>query len=155
MTLIIFISIVGCLLTAFGIREQKKKFSDRQFAKAKVIGYKTPHAVSSRPCMSLLASSIYSAAQIFNPVVEFKNKNGCTHSAPLHITVDKFSIAKSYPEFEIGGELTVSFFGDSPRECFLENHPLHQTVLRTSMLLWAGIALLATTVLLTVYYISI
>ncbi len=155
MPLIIFVFIVGCLLTAFGIREQKTKFSDRQFAKAKVIGYRKPSAVSAKPGMSALISAAYSAVQIVNPVMEFKNKNGCTHSAPLHITIDKFSIAKNYPEFEVGSEVIVSFFGDSPKECFLENHPLHQTVLRTSVLLLAGIALLAAAILLTVYYISI
>lgn len=155
MPLIIFIFTAGCLLVAFGIRELKTKFSDRQFAKAKVIGYRKPPIVSARLGTSILISAAYSTAQIVNPVVEFKNKNGCTHSAPLHITVDKFSIAKSYPEFEVGGEVMVSFFGDSPRECFLENHPLQQNVLRTSVFLLAGIALLATTVLLTVYYISI
>lgn len=146
---IIIFFVIGLIMTLFGIWEQKTRYSDRQFATGKVVAHK---AVKSHENIVVVAAN--ATLDIVTPVVEFTNSSGCVKTAPLHLDISKMMFEK-FPEFDIGGELTISFFGDSPRECFLENHPMSQTVIKTSACLIFGIALLAVSVLLTAYYISI
>ncbi len=149
MPVIIVFFVFGLITTAFGIWEQKTRYSDRQFATGTVVAHR-----AAKNHGNIVALAANAALDIVTPVVEFTNSSGCVRTAPLHLNISKMMFEK-FPEFDIGGELAISFFGDSPRECFLENHPMSQTVMKTSACLIIGIALLAVSVLLTAYYISI
>lgn len=149
MPVIIIFFVIGLITTLFGIWEQKTRYSDQQFAKGTVVAHK---AAKNNGNIVLVTAN--AALGTVNPVVEFTNSSGCVKTAPLHLDIIKPMLEK-FPEFGIGGELTISFFGDSPKECFLENHPMSQTVMKISAFLLIGIALLVVTALLTAYYISI
>lgn len=149
MPVILIFFVIGLITTLFGIWKQKTSYSDRQFATGTIVAHK---AVKNHGNIVIAATT--ATLGVVTPVVEFTNSSGCVKTAPLHLDVSKMMFEK-FPEFDIGGELTISFFGDSPKECFLENHPMSQTVIKTSACLIVGIALLAVSVLLTAYYISI
>lgn len=149
MPVIIIFFVIGLITALFGIWEQKTRYSDQQFATGTVVAHK---AARNNGNIVLVAAN--AALDIVTPVVEFTNSSGCVKTAPLHLNISKMMFEK-FPEFDIGGELTISFFGDSPRECFLQNHPMSQTVMKTSACLLIGIALLVVSALLTAYYISI
>lgn len=146
MPLILIVLLIGCEFTAYGIWENKTKYSDMQFSNSRVVEHQFPKSIGY---MVLLNH----ACGMVTPVVEFKNKKGTVITAPLSSSIPKISL-KDNPEFDIGGELSVSFFGNNPKECYIENHCMKQTVIKTSTCLFGGIILILFAVIMTVFYIS-
>lgn len=138
---------MGCAFTAYGIWENKTKYSNRQFSTGRVVEH---HFPKSTGYMVILNH----AYGMVTPVVEFKNKKGTVITAPLNSSISKMYL-KDNLEFDIGGKLTVSFFGDTPKECYLENHCMKQTVIKTSISLFGGIILILFAVVMTIFYISV
>lgn len=149
MPVIIIFFVIGLITTIFGLWEQKTRYSDKQFAYGTVVAHK-----SLKDNGNILTLTVHYVLDFVVPIVEFKNSYGCVQTAPLHLKISRMLFAQ-YPEFDIGGTVSVSFFGDSPRECYLENHCMSQTVIKLSVCFVIGIALLVVAVLLTAYYISI
>lgn len=132
---------------AYGIWENKTKYSNRQFSTGRVIEHQFPKSTGYMIILNCVFGMV-------TPVVEFKNKKGNVIAAPVNSSIPKKSL-KDNPEFDIGGELTVSFFSDNPKECYLENHQMKQTVIKTSISLFGGIILILFAVIMTVFYISV
>lgn len=144
---IFIVLLMGCVFMTYGIWENKTKYSDRQFSTGRVIEHQFPKSIGYMIILN-------HACGMVTPVVEFKNKKGTVITAPVNSSIPKISL-KDNPEFDIGGELTVSFFGDNPKECYLENHHMKQTVIKTSISLFGGIILILFAVIMTVFYISV
>ncbi|MBD5159137.1 MAG: hypothetical protein HDT23_02685 [Ruminococcus sp.] len=144
---IFVVFLMGCVFTAYGIWENKTKYSDRQFSTGRVIEHRFPKSIGYMVIVNRACGMII-------PVVELTNKNGKVITIPLNTGIPKMYL-KDYPEFDIGGKLAVSFFGDNPKECYLENHCMKQTVVKTSMCLFGGIILIMFAVVMILFYISV
>ncbi len=130
------IALCAVAFIAYGIWEHKKVYSNKQFCEAEVVGYERYSGTG-------LALKVTSAAiGMVNPVVAVTLSDGTTKNVKLYTPVMP-EIIKQRPEFEIGGRLDVTFFGDSPKEAYLVNHPMAQTVLKFSAPLVIGISLAA------------
>lgn len=144
---IFIVLLMGCVFMAYGIWENKTKYSNRQFSTGRVIGHQFPKSIGYMIILNYVCGMI-------TPVVEFKNKKGNVITAPVNLSIPKKSL-KDNPEFDIDGKLTVSFFGDNPKECYIENHHMKQTVIKTSISLFGGIILILFAVIMTVFHISV
>lgn len=141
MMLLILLCAVACI--AYGIWEHKNRYSKQQFCEAKVVGYKTPNkGTLIRIASSALLGIVY-------PVVRVTMPDGTTQDVTLHTQIMTETL-NVFPEFEIGGRVDVTFFGDSPQEAYLINHPMAETVVKFSVPLVIGVVLAAVEVIIVV-----
>ena len=127
--------VAGVGLLVFGIREQKTRYGSRNFTEGEVVGHQTARAHGG-----LMNQALYSAAGIVNPLVSITLPDGVTKVVPLYAQIPKNAFNK-YPELDLGGRVSVEYFGDDPREAFLVGHPLASKPLQVSTPLLAGIGL--------------
>ena len=126
--------VAGVGLLAYGIREQKTRYGSRNFTEGEVVGHQTARA------HGLMYQALYSAVGIVNPLVSITLPDGVTKVVPLYAQIPKDAFNK-YPELDLGGRVSVEYFGDDPREAFLVGHPLASKPLQVSTPLLAGIGL--------------
>ena len=139
---VFFLIGAGCLV--YGIREQKEHFGEQQFGEGTV--------VSHQPVRSggLMMSAVNAAGKIVNPVVRIDMPNGKYCVVPLHEQVSSAALLTKFPELDIGGRVSVTYFGFNPKEAFLTNHKLAQKPVRMTTPLLIGIFFLLAAVGLTV-----
>ncbi len=137
MEVLVLIALCAVAFIAYGIWEHKRVYSNKQFCEAEVVGYERYNAGGN---LALTAAA--AAASMVHPIVAVTLSDGTTKNVKLYTPVLP-ELIKQRPEFEIGGRLDVTFFGDSPQEAYLVNHPMAQTVLKFSAPLVIGISLAA------------
>ena len=126
--------VAGVGLLVFGIREQKTRYGSRNLTEGEVVGHQTARA------HGLMYQAVNAAAGIVNPLVSITLASGVTKVVPLYTQIPKNAFNK-YPELDLGGRVSVEYFGDDPREAFLVGHPLASKPLQVSTPLLAGIGL--------------
>ena len=127
----------GLALTAYGIWEQIHVYRVRHTVRATIVSYKYKGSSNA----VVLAANAVSGSK--HPVVSFtREDDGETCLLPLHDSVPYGLDRRSFPELQIGGEVSVMYFGDKPKEGFLTDHPLAQKPLACSTLLLIGLALM-------------
>ena len=133
---LVLMFLAGAALTAFGIWEQKNVYADQHFTTARVIGY--------QPCTStnLMLLAANAAAGMQNPIVNVTLDSGEVRQLKVHTPVPYNTTGKDYPELRIGGEISVTYFGQNPKEAFLIDHPLEDKPMKTSPMLIVGIVLM-------------
>ena len=133
---LVLMFLAGAALTAFGIWEQKNVYADQHFTTARVIGY--------QPCTStnLMLLAANAAAGMQNPIVNVTLDSGEVRQLKVHTPVPYNTTGKDYPELRIGGEISVTYFGQNPKEAFLIDHPLEDKPMKTSPVLIVGIVLM-------------
>ena len=134
---LVILFLAGAGLTAYGIWEQKHVYSDQNFAAAKVVGY-VPYHGGGR--YGRAAGRI---ANMQHPVVSVTLDSGELRQLKIHTPI-AYGAEKNFPELRIGGEISVTYFGQNPKEAFLTDHPLEEKPVKTSTFLMLGIALIAT-----------
>lgn len=128
---------VGLALTVYGIWEQIHVYRERHTVRATIVSYKFD---SSSNAVVLIANA---ASGSKHPVVSFtRESDGETCLLPLHDSVPYGFDRGSFPELQIGGEVSVIYFGDKPKEGFLTDHVLAQKPLACSSMLLIGPALM-------------
>ena len=153
MILIVMVLISGLVVTAVGIWQMKYYFSQSHEQEVMITG-SVPYNNKVRGLPGLAAEAVSSAIGMRNPVVDVTLDDGSVKSVPLNTVITDQTI-KQYPELDYGGYVTVQFFGRNPKIAYLTNHRLAQTVMKVSMPLLIGIALLVLSVILLIYYCSI
>ncbi len=137
---LILLFLAGVGLTAYGIWEQKTVYSDQNFAVGRVVGYQ--NARSSGPARVMQA-----VADARHPIVLVTMESGEQRQIKLHDQIIYGAgIGQKFPELQIGGEISVTYFGQNPKEAFLTDHPLAQTPVKTSTFLMIGLALIGTVI---------
>lgn len=134
MFLMIVIALFAVACIAYGIWEHKNVYSKKQFCEAKVVGYQ------STTERTLFMQAVAAVSGFVHPVVNVTLSDGSTQDVKLYTKVLP-EIIKQFPEFAVGGRVDVTFFGDSPKEVYLVNHPMAETVVKFSVPLVIGIAL--------------
>ncbi|MCQ2407033.1 MAG: hypothetical protein MJ065_00695 [Oscillospiraceae bacterium] len=124
----------GVGLLVYGIREQKTRYGSRNFTEGEVVGHQTARA------FGLMYQAVYAAAGVVNPLVSITLPNGVTKVVPLHMQIPRSAFSK-FPELDLGGRVSVQYFGDDPREAFLTDHPFANKPFQVSTPLLAGIGL--------------
>lgn len=132
--ILIVLFAVGCI--AYGIWEHKNVYSKKQFCEAEVVGYQS---VSGG---TLFTMAVAAVTGYVHPVVRLTLSDDSMLDVKLHTKVLP-EIIKQFPEFAVGGRVNVTFFGDTPREAYLVNHQMAETVMKFSVPLVVGIALAA------------
>lgn len=145
--LFVFLFIGGAAALAFGIWEQKTKFGEQHFDEAEVVGHQNARTVG-------LAGNLANAAVgVVNPLVKLTFPDGITRTVRLHTQIPRSAFSK-FPELDLGGRVSVTYFGSTPNEVFLTGHPLGSKPVRTSTALIIGCAVLATAVLLLIFWFA-
>ena len=134
----------GCI--AYGVYQKKTYFDHPHYQTVSVVGYEK-YQSNARGLQGLAFDTISSAAGMKNPAVDITLDNGAIKTVKLNTVVSDPIITK-YPEFDIGGQVDVQFFGNDPKIAYLTNHPMAQRVVKTSAAMLIGIALLALAALL-------
>jgi hypothetical protein len=137
----------GVGLTAYGVWEQKHVYGDQHFARARVVGRKLKTSTNGFVMLSNLAM------QMEQPVVSVTLDSGEIRQLLIHTAVSYSSLGSidSYPELRVGGEVSVTYFGENPKEAFLVDHPLAQAPMKCSALLLVGLALIGTVIVVGVF----
>jgi len=132
---LVLMFLAGAGLIAYGIWEQKNVYADQHFTTARVIGY--------QPCTStnLMFLAANAAAGMQNPIVNVTLDSGEVRQLKVHTPVPYNMTGKDYPELRIGGEISVTYFGQNPKEAFLIDHPLEERPVKTSTFLMLGLVL--------------
>jgi hypothetical protein len=131
--------LIGAGLLGFGIYQNKTYYGDQHFSEAEVVGYERYEG--GRGLQGAAFTAIGSLAGAVYPIVDIRLPSGALRSVKLNTLITNPVIAQ-HPEFQIGGKVSVTYFGTDPRTVYLTNHPLAQTVMKTSAFLLVGIALL-------------
>ena len=147
------ILLCGIILIAVGIFQMKYYYGCPHTQIVKIIG-SVPYRNNTRGLSGLAIGAISSAAGMRHPVAEITLDDGSVMSVPLNTVVTDQLIIQ-YPELDSGGEVLVQFFGDHPKVAYLTNHKLAQTVMKVSLPLLIGIALVVLSVILLIFYFSI
>lgn len=146
--LFIFLFLGGGAAIAFGIWEQKTKFADQHFEEAEVVG----HQAARTP--GLTGAVISAAAGMVSPVVRLTLPDGTVKSVRLHNEVSRALFSK-FPELDVGGTVSVTYFGSNPREAFLTGHPLASKPMKVSTALILGAAAVGLAVVLLIFWLTI
>jgi len=136
---LILLFLAGVGLTAYGIWEQKHVYGDQYFAVGRVVGYQAYRPSNS---YAKLGSKLVNAQY---PIVSVTLESGELRQLRLHSPV-AYGAGGDFPELRIGGEISVTYFGQNPKEAFLTDHPLAQTPVKTSTFLMIGLALIGTVI---------
>jgi len=148
-SLFFFVFLIGAGLIGFGIWDQKRRFGSQQFTEGEIVGYQSAVNRSA----SLMGAALNAAAGMVSPVAKVTLASGEVQQIRLHTQLPKLTIDK-FPDLQIGGKVSLIYFGDHPREVFLVGHPLAQKPLRVSPALLIGIPVLIVGVILTVVYFT-
>ena len=143
---LILLFLAGVGLTAYGIWEQKHVYGDQYFAVGRVVGYQAYRPSNS---YAKLGSKLVNAQY---PIVSVTLESGELRQLRLHSPV-AYGAGGDFPELRIGGEISVTYFGQNPKEAFLTDHPLAEKPVKCSSFLIAGIAALGATVFVIGSYI--
>ena len=127
--------LIGIGATVYGVREQKTQYSEQHFAEAEVVGHQ---GVRSH---NLSMTAMNAAIGNVNPVVGVQLPDGMRKVVPLHTQIPRSALSH-YPELDVGGKVSVTFYGDDPTEVFLTGHPMAQTPVKCSTVLLIGIVFL-------------
>lgn len=139
--ILFFIALCAVALIVYGIWEHKHIYGKQQFCEAEVVGYESYRGGT------LFSTTVAASPGFVNPVVRVTLSDGSTQDVKLYTKVMTETI-KTFPEFEIGGRVDVLFFGDSPKEVYLVNHSMAETVLKFSIPLVVGISIAAVDVMI-------
>ena len=141
---ILFLGGVG--LTVYGVWEQKNVYGDQHYTIGKVVGRKLQTSANGFVMLSNLAM------QMEQPIVAVTLDSGETRQLVIHTPVSYSSLGPidSFPELRVGGEVSVTYFGQNPKEAFLYDHPLAQKPMKCSALLLVGLALIGTVIVVAV-----
>lgn len=144
----VFIFLAGVGMIVAGILIQKNYYGDAHYVEATVVGFQNAKgsSLAMTAAMRLLQNGF--------PIVEFSNDQGEAQQARLNLQIAKQVFSK-YPELDIGGTVDILYFGKHPKQVYLVNHPLEQTVMRFSMFVPGGIAVMILAVGLFIFYLSI
>ena len=144
--ILVFAGGIGALV--YGIWEQKNVYGNPQFAEAKVVGH------GSVRSSHIAMTAVNAIAGIVNPIVSIELPDGTTKDVPLHNQVMR-TVFQKYPELDVGGTVSVTYFGTNPKEAFLTGHPLAQKPMTCSPVLLIGIIIWACVIGMTVLYFCI
>ncbi|HAG14372.1 MAG TPA: hypothetical protein DCG49_11020, partial [Ruminococcus sp.] len=125
----------GIGATAFGIKEQKTVYSEQHYTEAEVVGHQNART------HNLTINAINTVTGTVNPLVSIMLENGIKKVVPLHEDLPRASFSK-FPELDLGGKVSVTYFGSDPKTAYLTGHPLAQKPLRSSSALLIGIVFL-------------
>ena len=148
MLYLIAILLIDAVALAYGIWEQFTQFRDQHFAEAEVIGHKAASSVN------LTFKAVNAMSGMVNPIVRIAKPDGTALEVPLYTEISKFLFDK-FPELNVGGNISVMYYGEKPKQAFLTDHPLAQKPLPVSNALVIGIILLLTLILFTVFFFCI
>ncbi|MBR3269451.1 MAG: hypothetical protein IKI58_12110 [Oscillospiraceae bacterium] len=143
----------GAVFLGIGIYQKKKYYDCPHFQEVRITGY-AKYQNSAYGLSGAVIDMTASAAGLKHPVVDVLLDDGSVCSVRLNVAVTDLIIEK-YPEFDLNGRVSVQFFGSSPKIAYLTDHPMAQTVVKTSAPMLIGIALLALGLLLVgadIYY---
>ncbi len=135
MLYVIVFLLIGIGLTVYGVREQKTQYGEQHFTEAEVVGHQNARSHN----LSMLAVNTLTGN--VNPVVSIQLPDGMRKTVPLHTQVTRMVFSR-FPELDVGGHVSVTYYGDDPKEAFLTGHPLAQTPVRCSSALLIGIVFL-------------
>ena len=76
---------------------------------------------------------------------------------PISRMVERIAdtLLKDYPELRIGGEISVTYFGQNPKEAFLIDHPLEERPVKTSTFLMLGLVLVGAVIVTLLLWLLI
>ncbi len=131
MGFIILLLLIGGVFLALGILEHKNVYSKKTYAEGTVV-----HYVSAQGA-TLGLTAVKHLVGAMNPVVKVETLEQGTMELKLYEQVTP-DVLRQMPEMQVGGKISVMFFGDQPKVCHLVGHPLAQSVLRFSMKLVVG-----------------
>lgn len=151
MSLVFIVFVAGIILIGIGIYQKKTYYNQPHFQDVHITGYQRFKS-GMHGLDGMAVNAITNAVGIRYPVVDVTLSDGSLKTVPLNVTVTDDVIAK-FPEFDVGGTVSVKFFGEDPKTVYLLNHPMAQTVLDTSLLLLLGIGTLVMAVVLLFVFI--
>lgn len=144
--LVLILGGIGTLI--YGIGEQKHVYGQPRFAEAEVVGHQNVRSTN------LAITAMNAVAGMVVPIVCIDLPDGTQKQVRLHNQVTR-SIFPTYPELDLGGRVSVIYFGEHPREAFLTAHPLAQTPIRVSPVLLISIVIWLCIIGLAVLYFYI
>lgn len=153
MNLILCFFVTGVVLLAIGIYQMKTYYSQPHEQEAKIVGFSRYHGKNGG-LSGFAIDSVATAAGLKHPVVEITLDDGTLHYVPLNIAVDDNMLRTKFPELDLGGSVTVLYFGKKPKMAFLQKHPMAQTIIKSNFPLLFGIASVVFSVILLVVYIT-
>ena len=145
---LILVFVIGIGTLVYGIWEQKNVYGDPHFAEAEVVGHQNVRS------SNLAISAMNAVAGIVQPVVRIDLPGGMVKDVRLHNQIVRGALAK-YPELDLGGKISVTYFGANPKEAFLTGHPLAQKPMRCSAALLISIIIWVCVIGMTVLYFCI
>jgi len=152
MPVIIFLFVIGAGMVGFGVWDQKNRFGSQQFTEGEIIGYQSVrHTAGSLRGMAINAV-ISAAVGLVSPVAKVTLESGEVRQIRLHTKLPKSTIDQS-PDLQIGGKVSLVYFGSDPKEVYLVGHQLAEKPMRVSPVLLFGIPVLIMAVVLTIVYI--
>lgn len=137
----ILLLLIGGVFLTLGILEHKNVYSKKTYAEGTVV-----HYVSAQGS-TLALTAVNHLVGAMNPVVRVETLAHGTMQLKLYEQVMP-DLIREMPELQVGGKVSVMFFGDQPKVCHLVGHPLAQTALRFSMKLVIGAVCLGVAVIL-------
>ena len=149
----LMILLIGIVLIGIGVYQKKTYFDKPHFQEVQIIGYEN-YQNNAHGTAGLAVDMISSTIGMKHPVVDVTLEDSSLKSVRMNIAVNDQVITQR-PELDIGGRVNVQFFGDDPKIVYLTNHPMAQTVVKTSAFMIVGIALTALGILLVgadIYY---
>ena len=135
MIYVIVFLLIGIGAIAFGIKEQKTVYSEQHYTEAEVVGHQKARSHN----LSMVA--LNAAIGNVNPLVSITLESGIKKVVPLHEEIARVAFSK-FPELDLGGRVSVTYFGSDPNIAYLTGHPLAQKPLRSSPALLIGIVFL-------------
>ena len=151
MILVILVLLCGFVLVSIGVYQMKTYYGQPHEQEVTITGY-VPYRNGTRGLTGLAVDGLCSAVGLKHPVVDITLEDGAVQSVRLHDTVNDMLIGK-YPELGLGGKVYVQYFGNNPKIAYLKYHDIAQTVVQTSILLLAGIAVTVLGIILLAVYI--
>ena len=146
--LFIFLFLAGGALFAYGIWEKKNIYNEQHFTEGEVVGHQAVRTGN------LTMTAVSKAVGIVHPVVLIDLPDGSCKEVKLHTQVSKMVFQK-FPELDVGGKVSVTYYGHNPKEAFLTAHPLAQKPMAVSAAMLIGVAILAVAVLLLIFYFTV
>jgi len=147
MIYVIVILLIGAGALVYGIRDQKEHFGEQHFGEAEVVGHQPVRSGN------LTMFAVNRVTGMVNPLVRLNLPAGMEKVVPLHTQVSR-ALFHKFPELDLGGSVSVTYYGDNPREAFLLNHPLGQKPVKLSGAILVGIGCLLCGIGLLIVFIT-
>lgn len=151
MSLIVFVFLIGAGLIGFGIYQKKTYYGRQQVLETEIVDFVPYNGGTGLGGLAISAMS--RVVGMKHPVILVSLADGTEKRVRLNITVTD-DIFKRYPDLDIGGRISVTYFGKNPSIAYLQNHPLAQMVTKVSLALLIGIGLIIVDVLMVIVYIT-